>query len=452
MCIKVFDIVYIKDLFSLLNIALIVYLLNWKKTGEKLQLTFGKFVKWLICIVTMSLIVFLENRISLHIVYDYLTIWAIVLIIGHFLIGHNLQYSFIVSLIFLLVVTLGQFIGCILIYLKNNQQIIYQLPDSDQIELLITIEIVVVIGTAAVRVVARRIPSSVPTVSLLTITIPLIINIIIMAVGADSIYYDSSLKIGSIESAITILTSCVAMVVGNVSNLIVLEYYLNVKTIEAEKKLRISEMSIQYDYYLKLSKDMENIHRLSHDINNHLEALKGNTDESERLDYVKGIQNNLEKYQSYYKTGNTFVDSILHSKKLDAAELDIQFKIIADFLPFRHIKNEDLCVIISNMLDNALRECKLLKQEISSAESLIQLKAGRVRGFLSIVCENSIRKSQIEIVKKSKELETTKTDKHKHGYGIKNIESTVRKYGGEISIVVVDEMFCLSVIIPVDFE
>lgn len=452
MCIKVDNIVYVKDLFSLINIALMVYLLNWKKTSEKLALTSRKFVIWLICITAMYLIRFIENRISLHIVYDYLTILAIVLVIGHFLIGHDLQYSFIVSLIFLSVVTLGQFIGCILIYLKNNQRMIYQLPNSYQIELLIIIEIAIIMGTIATRTVARRIPSSVPIVSLFTITIPLIINIIIMAVGADSLYFDSSLKIENVASAITILILCVAMVAGNISNLIVLEYYLNVKAIEEEKKLRITEMSIQYDYYLKLSKDMENIHRLSHDINNHLEALKGNTDKRECLDYVQGIQNNLGKYQSYYKTGNTFVDSILHSKKLEATELDIQFKIIADFSPFRHIKNEDLCVIISNMLDNAIRECKLLKQEISSTESLIQLKAGRVRGFLSIVCENSIRKSQAEIVRKSKELETTKKDKRKHGYGIKNIESTARKYGGEMTIAVIDDMFCSSVIIPINFE
>ena len=91
----------------------------------------------------------------------------------------------------------------------------------------------------------------------------------------------------------------------------------------------------------------------------------------------------------------------------------------------------------------------MLKEEIPMSESLIQLKAGKVRGFLSIVCENSIRKTQAENIKKFKQLETTKTDRNKHGYGIKNIESVVRKYGGELSIAVVDDMFCLSVIIPI---
>lgn len=37
---------------------------------------------------------------------------------------------------------------------------------------------------------------------------------------------------------------------------------MNVKKIENEKKLQISEISMQYDYYIKQSNDMENIRRL----------------------------------------------------------------------------------------------------------------------------------------------------------------------------------------------
>ena len=62
----------------------------------------------------------------------------------------------------------------------------------------------------------------------------------------------------------------------------ILENYLNVKKIENEKKLQISEMSLQYDYYMKQSKDMENIRRLSHDIKNHLEALKENIEPEQK--------------------------------------------------------------------------------------------------------------------------------------------------------------------------
>ena len=45
---------------------------------------------------------------------------------------------------------------------------------------------------------------------------------------------------------------------------------------------------------------MESVRRLSHDIKNHLEALKENIDESQKIGYINGIEHKLEKYQSYY--------------------------------------------------------------------------------------------------------------------------------------------------------
>ena len=199
-----------------------IYLLNWKKRNDKCNIRSRNFVIWIICIITMLLIRCLENRVSLHIVYDYLTIFAMALVIGYFLVGYNFQYTFIVSLIFLLILTLAQFLGCVLIYIKNRQKVIYQLSSPYQIELLLIIELIFVFGIILARTVIRRIPISVPSVSLVTITIPLVINIAIMAVGADWMYYDSSLKIITLESLITILLLCIAMVVGNVANLIFL--------------------------------------------------------------------------------------------------------------------------------------------------------------------------------------------------------------------------------------
>lgn len=124
-------------------------------------------------------------------------------------------------------------------------------------------------------------------------------------------------------------------------------------------------------------------------------------------------------------------------------------RILADLKPFRYIKNADLCVIISNLLDNALRECKLRKLEEPQKENLIQLRIGKYKGFLSITCENCIRKNQVQYVTDNQDIKTTKSNKNQHGYGIKNISSVVQKYGGVYSIHVRDEMFCFSIIIPI---
>ena len=170
--------------------------------------------------------------------------------------------------------------------------------------------------------------------------------------------------------------------------------------------------------------------------------------DKEKEEYIGSIENKLDRYESYYNTGNAFIDSILHRKKMDAIEQGIELKILADLRPFANMKNEDLCVVISNILDNALRECELRKKEEPGKENLIQLRAGKFRGFLSIVCENSIRKNQAKYVVSSREIQTTKPDKSRHGYGIKNVKNIVRKYGGEYSIQVRDGMFCFSIIVP----
>jgi len=285
---------------------------------------------------------------------------------------------------------------------------------------------------------------------MIIIIIPLLINIVVMAICADQLYYDKGIIIGNIWSAMTVMAVCIVMLIGTFSNIIILGNYLNVKKIENEKKLQISEISMQYDYYVKQSNDMENIRKLSHDIKNHLEALRGNVDYRQKMDYIDGIERKLSIYQSYYKTGNTFIDNVLHAKRLEALDKKIEFKVFADFSAFRRIKNEDLCVIVSNSVDNALRECQLMKAEDPEVECLIQLKARKLKGFLSIICENTLRESQVEFLKNNTTLETSKADKKNHGFGVKNIKSVVKDYGGEVSFHVVDGIFSTSVIIPIE--
>ena len=135
------------------------------------------------------------------------------------------------------------------------------------------------------------------------------------------------------------------LIIGSMCNVVLLEYYLNAKQIESEKKLQLKEMSLQYDYYVRLERDMDGVRRIAHDIRNHLEALRGSNDEKEKEEYIGSIENKLDRYESYYNTGNAFIDSILHRKKMDAIEQGIELKILADLRPFANMKNEDLSQI-----------------------------------------------------------------------------------------------------------
>ncbi|MDC7291539.1 GHKL domain-containing protein [Blautia schinkii] len=390
------------------------------------------------------------NGVSIHIAYNYITIVITAMFIGHFLFQRNMKYCILIGSIYLSISLLGQLLSCIFMYPYSGNTILAELPEIYQVGMMIVAEGVIVAGSLALKRIIERIPPFLSSINVITILIPLFLNIIVMAVCADNLYNDKNIIIGNIWSVITILIVPIVMFLGTVCNIVILENYLNVKKIENEKKLQISEMSLQYDYYMKQSKDMENIRRLSHDIKNHLEALKGNVEPEQKIEYINGIERKLNKYQSYYKSGNTFIDNLLHTKRLEAIEKKIEFKVFADFAEFKQVRDEDLCTIISNVIDNALRECRLMKEENPTVECLVQLKAKKVKGFLSILCENSLRESQVHYLRENTTMETSKEDKKNHGFGVKNIKSVVKDYGGEVSFNVLDDMFSVSVIIPIE--
>lgn len=438
----------LKNLFSLLNILLITYLLLDQK-----QMHSNKRKNWysyVLCLGSIYFVRVMENGVSLHIVYNYITIVIIAMFIGHFLFQRNMKYCILIGSIYLSITLLGQLLSCLFIYPNSSNSILAELPILYQVGMMLIAESVIIVGCLAIKKVIDKIPPFLSSINVITILIPLYLNIVVMAVCTDKLYNEKEIIIDNIWSVITIMIVSMVMFLGTVCNIVILENYLNAKKIENEKKLQISEMSLQYDYYMKQSKDMENIRRLSHDIKNHLEALKENVEPEQKIEYINGIERKLNKYQSYYKSGNTFIDNLLHTKRLEAIEKGIEFKVFADFTEFKQVRNEDLCVIISNTIDNALRECQLMKEENPTVECLVQLKAKKVKGFLSILCENSLRESQVCYLRENTTMETSKEDKKNHGFGVKNIKSVVKDYGGEVSFNVFDDMFSVSVIIPIE--
>lgn len=441
--------VILKNIFSVLNILLILYLMLGERKSRRYNAVRSRY-SLIICVVSLVLFRMMANGAEPHIVYNYVSIIIIVMIIGHFLFQYSIKYCLLLGSVFLSVILLGQLISCIFFYSYSSDGILADLSEKYQIHMILIAEIVIIIGNLVIKKIVNKIPLLLSGLNVVTIIIPLFINIVVMAICADQLYNDKRMIVDNVWSIITIIVVCIVVFMGTVCNIVVLENYLNVKKIENEKNLQISEMSLQYDYYMKQSNDMENIRKISHDIKNHLEALRGNVDYQQKQEYIDGIESKLDIYQSYYKTGNAFLDNLLHAKRLEALEKKIEFKVFADFTPFKRVKNEDLCVIVSNTVDNALRECQLMKEEDPEVECLIQLKARKLKGFLSIICENTLRECQAELIKNNTTLETSKEDKKNHGFGVKNIKSVVKDYGGEVSFHVVDGMFSISVIIPIE--
>ena len=251
----------IKNLFSIINIFLITYLLIDRKNNQEYRKK--NWYSYVLCIGSIFLVRVMENGVSIHIVYNYITIVIIVMFIGHFLFQRNMKYCILIGSIFLSISLLGQLLSSIFLYPYSGNRVLAELPGIYQVVMMVIAESVIIAGCLTLKKIIERIPPHLSSINVMTIFIPLLLNIIVMAVCTDNLYNDKKVIIGNIWSVITISIVPIVMFLGTVCNIVILENYLNVKKIENEKKLQISEMSLQYDYYMKQSKDMENIRRLS---------------------------------------------------------------------------------------------------------------------------------------------------------------------------------------------
>lgn len=206
------------------------------------------------------------------------------------------------------------------------------------------------------------------------------------------------------------------------------------------------EMKMQLALQTQAAENMENAYNhtraLRHDLKNHLHALggmlaNGNTDDA--LAYIQTMQSDLEDATYFAVTGNTAVDAILNEKLLAAQRQETNLRFDTVSLKTIAAKPMDLCIILSNALDNALEAC----QKISDIQSrTVTLKIRVEENFLLICVQNPVEKLP---KKHGNSFLSDKKDRGNHGIGLRSIRSTAEKYSGEVLAQCENNVFTLLV-------
>ena len=120
-----------------------------------------------------------------------------------------------------------------------------------------------------------------------------------------------------------------------------------------------------------------------------------------------------------------------------ALDLDIPIKIKAMISQSLPISETDLCVLLSNAMENALHACQKLKKK--GLAGMIEVSAYEKSGkfFLQVInsCDEDI----------TFEYGVPVTYHPGHGIGVRSICTVVEKYGGIYTFLVKDDRFILRV-------
>lgn len=179
-----------------------------------------------------------------------------------------------------------------------------------------------------------------------------------------------------------------------------------------------------------------------HDYHNHIQTLKAYLalEHYDRIEsYLGELEADLAKVDNLVKSGNLMVDAILNSKLSLAKGYGIEVKCKVLVPEHIRISDIDICVLLGNLLDNAIEACN----EIDTEKRFIRIYGDIVqKQFYFFILNSSIENLNFN------QKNYVSEKRGEHGHGLKRVNLTVDKYDGYIKLKNEPGVFATEIMIP----
>ena len=202
------------------------------------------------------------------------------------------------------------------------------------------------------------------------------------------------------------------------------------------------QTQVMSHHYEEVKSVYLNMRGWRHDYHNHIQTLKAYLSMGkypQTQDYLNQLENDLKQVDQLVKTGNLIVDAVLNSKLSIAKDQHIQFICKAIAPEWMSIKDIDICVILGNLLDNAIESCLRLTED----KRFIRVYIDIVRKQFYI----SITNAALEDLSFEEKNYISKK-RGNHGHGMKRVKLTVDKYEGFMNLKNESGVFVSELMIP----
>lgn len=215
----------------------------------------------------------------------------------------------------------------------------------------------------------------------------------------------------------------------------------------------------QMEYLRNVEEQYQRTRELWHDLKNHIRVLEILAEEGrfgELTDYLGSFKRDVEYRMIPLRTGCAAVDALLGDKLYRAGRQEVEMSLQLCDLSRMRIREVDLCVILGNLLDNALEACAGLavcRREHPSAvqpvERRIGLRMRQEEDFYYITVVNTAEEPRRE----GDTYLSGKRDRDNgvgHGLGLRSAERTAHRYGGLLAAEYSDGEFRVTVRLQAD--
>jgi len=195
-----------------------------------------------------------------------------------------------------------------------------------------------------------------------------------------------------------------------------------------DKRIAAYQNDLLSTHYTEVEHMYRQMRGWKHDYRNHIQIIRGFAsagDTNSIINYVDELDIDLMMIDATIKTGNRMTDTILSSKISLARSKSIDVTVDANISLELKTSQLDLCIIIGNLMDNAIEACMELPEEERSIRIYMEMKQTQL--YMSFTNTASSEKKN----KVSGRFLSTKGENH--GFGLVRIDSIIERYNGYIS-------------------
>lgn len=244
-------------------------------------------------------------------------------------------------------------------------------------------------------------------------------------IATTSFWYICSSE--NIEYNHQIILAIVSMLLFSATFLMLLTFQRNAAKESDLLLLQQEQDKIKNDiaYYDILEIQNSELREYAHDAKNHLSAIKNLNTNPEIEIHISKMIENLVEYSKVSHSGNHTLDVIIDKYVTECKIKSINFEYDIKNNNLLQIEPYDTVTILGNLLDNAVEAAN------ESKNRQILIETDFYNDLTVIIISNSCDKSPklngAELPK------TTKKNKKLHGFGLKSVKKTLKKYSGDIN-------------------
>lgn len=222
--------------------------------------------------------------------------------------------------------------------------------------------------------------------------------------------------------------------------------YCNCIHQEHEKQLMAENLSMQnYRDMLRLNQqNLEDIRRLRHDIKNHFSCVEGLLQQgciSEAAAYFAKLKESAVKPLTFIDCGNPCLSAILNleANKARSYGITLDYRVMAE--PQLPMKEDALCALLTNLIDNALEA--IVRQQVKNGTVEVGINQQNSQLYICVRNTVALDIGEDELLS----LHTTKKDQRLHGYGHKIVDDIVGNYSGMLSRSLRDGLYTVDIVL-----